>query len=335
MRKIRYLIIIVLSGTLTALAADSSQVEYEVKVSKILMGTVVETTARYPDIVHCKQVLLDAYREMERVENLLSYQKAGSEISLINHAAGKTPIHVSAETFAILQRAVDYAKKLNGLFDVTIGPVTSLWGFSSPEGGHLPHKEEIIQRLANVNFRDLVLNIRDSTVFLKKNNMLLDLGGIAKGYAIDRGSATLKENGIVNFILNAGGDMYVSGQKDDNTEWTVGVKDPRNGQELIARFDLKNYAVATSGDYERFIIVNGHRYHHIIDPRSGYPGTLTQSATTFAATAEEADVLATYLFIIGSRQAIDDNFSKPLLIVDSTGRQVTNESFRELPGLRE
>ena len=335
MKKLLFLLIILLSGVATLPAADSSQVEYEVKVSKILMGTVVETTARYPDIGYCKLALFDAYREMERVENLLSYQKTGSEISMINRAAGKSPIHVSVETFSILQRSVDYAKKLHGLFDVTIGPVTSLWGFSSPEGGHLPPKEEINQRLANVNYRDLVLNVRDTTVSLKKSDMLIDLGGIAKGYAIDRGSAILKAKGISNFILNAGGDMYVSGQKDDNTEWKVGIKDPRNGQKLIARFDLKDYAVATSGDYERFIIVNGQRYHHIIDPRNGYPGTLAQSATTFAATAEEADVLATYLFILGGPQAISENFSKPLLIVDSMGRQISNEPFRRLPGLKQ
>ena len=333
--KIFLCLFLFLTGSLLAAqTTDSSRAQYEVKVSKILMGTVVETTARYPDITYCKEALFYAYREMERVEDLLSYQKAESEISRINNNAGKTPQPVSAETFAILQRAVSYARKLNGLFDVTIGPVTSLWGFSDPEGGRLPAKADITRQLKDVNYRDLVLNTRDTTAFLKNQGMMLDLGGIAKGYAIDRGSAKLKEYGVSNFILNAGGDMYVSGQKEGNTPLTVGVKDPRKGQELIARFELKDEAVATSGDYERFIIVDGKRYHHIIDPRTGYPGTLSESATTFAATAEEADVLATYLFIIGARQALNNNFSKPFLIVDITGRQTSNEAFRKLPGLQ-
>ena len=334
MKYLLYFFIVLVTGVQAAQAADSSKVDYEVKVSKLMMGTVVETTARYPDIVHCKQALFKAYREMQRVENLLSYQKEGSEISLINGRAGKKPVHVSAETFAILQRGVNYAQKLHGLFDVTIGPVTSLWNFSNPEGGHLPRKEEITQRLADVNYHDLVLNARDTTAFLKKSGMLIDLGGIAKGYAIDRGSATLRGNGIINFILNAGGDIYVSGQKDENTPWKVGVKDPRDGQKLIACFDLKDYAVATSGDYERFIIVDGQRYHHIFDPRTGYPGTLAQSSTTFATTAEEADVLATYLFIIGAPQALKDNFSEPFLIIDAAGRQIASEPFKKLPGLQ-
>ena len=105
------------------------------------------------------------------------------------------------------------------------------------------------------------------------------LGGIAKGYAIDRGSAVLKENGIANFILNAGGDIYVSGKKDKNTLWKVGIKHPRNTNDIIAEFDLKDYAVATSGDYERFKIINGVRYHHILDPATGYPGRLSESST--------------------------------------------------------
>jgi len=333
MNKSVYLLLLFLSASLTARTADSSGVDFEVNVSKILMGTVVETTARYPDIAHCKQALLEAYHEMERVENLLSYQKPGSEISMINNSAGMKPVHVSEETFAILQRSVNYAQRLQGLFDITIGPVTSLWGFSSPEGGHLPPGKEILQMLACVDYRALQLTTRDTTAFLKKKGMLIDLGGIAKGYAIDRASVVLKQNGISDFIVNAGGDIYVSGQKDLTTLWRIGVKDPRNEGELIARFDLKDYAVATSGDYERFIIVGGKCYHHIFDPRTGYPGQLAQSATTFAPTAEEADVLATFLFILGPDQAQKEKFGHPFLFVDASGRKIMNRAFRELPGL--
>jgi thiamine biosynthesis lipoprotein len=333
MKSLVYLLLLLFSAPLSARMADSSGVDFEVNVSKILMGTVVETTARYADITHCKQALLDAYHEMERVENLLSYQKSGSEISKINTSAGIKPVHVSEETFTILQRSVKYAEKLRGLFDITIGPVSSLWGFSSPEGGHLPPKKEIIRRLTQVDYRNLQLNTQDTTVFLKKKGMLIDLGGIAKGYAIDRASAVLKQNGITDFIVNAGGDIYVSGQKDLKTLWRIGVKDPRNEGELIARFDLKDYAVATSGDYERFIIVGGKRYHHIFDPRTGYPGQLAQSATTFAPTAEEADVLATFLFILGPEQAQQDKFTHPFLFVDASGQKIMNRAFRDLPGL--
>lgn len=315
-------------------AGDSTAVNYQVKVSKIVMSTPVETTALYPDINYCKKSLYYAYQEMERVENLLAYQKENSEISKINKEAGIKPVRVSGETFAIVQRALNYAQKLDGLFDVTIGPLTSLWGFSSPEGGHLPEKNEIAKNLKLIDYHDTALNLRDTTIYLTKKGMSLDLGGIAKGYAIDRGSAVLKKMGITNFILNAGGDIYVSGHKDENTPWKVGIKDPRDGQKIIASFALKDYAVATSGDYERFIIVDGQRYHHIIDPRTGYPGSLAQSSTTFAPTVEEADVMATYLFIIGSQQASKSNLAEPFLIVDAEGKQTTNDKFLKLPELQ-
>jgi thiamine biosynthesis lipoprotein len=298
------------------------------------MGTPVETTARYPDINYCKEALYFAYREMERVEDLLAYQKESSEISKINRAAGVRAVPVSEETFAILQRAVGYSRKLDGLFDVTIGPLSSLWGFSGPQGGHLPLANEIEQQRKLVDYRDLVLNKADTTVFLKKKGMLLDLGGIAKGYAIDRGSRVLKEKGVTNFILNAGGDMYVSGEKEENIPWKVGIKDPREGQKLVASFALKDYAVATSGDYERFIMVDGQRYHHILDPRSGYPGKLCRSTTTFAPTVEEADVMATYMFIIGAQQAQQKNIAEPFLIIDAKGIKTSNPAFGKLKQLQ-
>ena len=158
--------------------------------------------------------------------------------------------------------------------------------------------------------------------------MLLDLGGIAKGYAIDRGSAVLKNMGITNFILNAGGDIYVSGTKDKETLWKVGIKHPRKSNDLIAEFDLKDYAVATSGDYERFKIINGKRYHHILDPANGYPGTLSESSTILAPTAEEADATATYVFLLGWEKALSDKeINYPLLIVSSDGTIHYNQVF--------
>jgi thiamine biosynthesis lipoprotein len=156
---------------------------------------------------------------------------------------------------------------------------------------------------------------------------MIDLGAIAKGYAIDRGVTVLKALGIRHFLLNAGGDIYVSGQKDVGAQWRVGVKHPRHVQDLVARFHLKDYAVATSGDYERFKLIEGHRYHHILDPRSGYPGSLSQSATVLAPTAEEADVLATYLFLVGADEALKHHSDIPFLIVNHDGIVRYNEAF--------
>jgi thiamine biosynthesis lipoprotein len=295
---------------------------YNVKVSKFLMGTVVETDVQGPDVATCQKALLFAYQEMSRVENLLSYQIPTSEINRINRGAGIKPVKVSAETFQILKRARGYSEKFNGLFDVTVGALTGRWGFS--DNAHkeitVPSDSEIAALLPLVNYKMMILNETDTTVYLEKKGMEIDLGGIAKGYAIDRGVAVLKQSGIQQFSLNGGGDIYTSGKKDGIKKWWVGIKHPRHLDSLIARFKLSDYAVATSGDYERFVIIDGKRYHHILDPRSGFPSTQCQSVSILAPTAEEADAIATYVFVLGYPRLKDTpQFDLPYFIVDGEG----------------
>lgn len=301
---------------------SQSDTFYNVKVSKFLMGTVVETDVQGPDVATCQNALLLAYQEMSRVENLLSYQIPTSEINLINRNAGINPVKVNDETFQILKRAQGYSEKFNGLFDVTIGAISDRWGFSDNNRKEItvPSDSEITALLPLVNYKMLILNDHDTTAFLQKKGMEIDLGGIAKGYAIDRGVAVLKQNGIQQFFLNAGGDIYTSGKKDGIQKWRVGIKDPRHLDSLIATFKLSDYAVATSGDYERFVIIDGKRYHHILDPRSGFPSTKCQSVSILAPTAEEADAIATYVFVLGYAHLKDNpRFNLPYFIVDGDG----------------
>ncbi len=310
--------------------AQSDTTDYKVSVTKYLMGTTVETTARSSDVDLCRNALTDAYEEMSRVENLLSCQKDSSEISAINRAAGIHPVKVSYETVEMMKRTKAYGSKYHGVFDVTIGPLSDLWGFSEEKEIVLPPDKTIKKLDKLVNYRDIEIDENDTTVYLKKKGMSIDLGGIAKGYAIDRGSAVLKEKGITDFILNAGGDLYVSGTKDGNTEWRVGIKHPRRTNDLAGAFNLKDYAVATSGDYERFKIINGKRYHHILDPSTGYPGTLSESSTIIAPTAEEADATATYVFLLGWKKALSDkSLDYPCLIIASDGSIHYNQVFKE------
>jgi FAD:protein FMN transferase len=309
-------------------SAQTDTTMYKLSVTKYLMGTTVETTARSSDVNLCKKALLASYEEMQRIENLLSCEKDNSEISAINRASGLHPVKVSYETLEMLKRSKAYCKKYYGLFDVTIGPLSDLWGFSEDKEIVLP-KDKTIKRLKKlVNYKDMIINENDTTVFLKKKGMSIDLGGIAKGYAIDRGSAVLKNMGITNFILNAGGDIYVSGTRDKETLWKLGIKHPRNTNDLIGEFNLKDYAVATSGDYERFKIINGVRYHHILDPRTGYSGRLSESSTILAPSAEEADATATYVFLLGWKKTLSDkNLNYPLLIVSLDGTIHYNQVF--------
>ncbi len=323
-----YILILFVLFISVGLHAQDDTTMYKISVMKYLMGTTVETTVRSNDINLAKKALLASYEEMQRVENLLSCEKDSSEISAINRASGIHPVKVSYETLEMLKRSKAYCKKYNGLFDVTIGPLSDLWGFSEDKEIVLPEDSTIQSLRKLVNYKDMVINENDTTVFLKKKGMSIDLGGIAKGYAIDRGSAVLKNMGITNFILNAGGDIYVSGVKDKKTLWKIGIKHPRHTNDLIAEFNLKNYAVATSGDYERFKIINGIRYHHILDPRTGYSGRLSESSTILAPTAEEADATATYVFLLGWKKALRrKNLDYPMLIVSSDGTIHYNKLF--------
>lgn len=309
-------------------AAQPTPTLYEVSVSKYLMGTRVEATVRHTDISASKEALYRAFREMERVEGVLSEHRKESEISKINQAAGLRPVKVSRETFEIVQRAKSYAERLEGLFDVSIGPLSTLWGFSGDQEITLPSESQIATLRTLVDFRKITLSEADTTVFLAEQGMKLDLGGIAKGYAIDRAVSVLKQEGIRHFLLNAGGDIYAAGKKDEAHDWRIGVRHPRDPNGLIARFDLSDEAVATSGDYQRYAILDGHRYHHILDPRTGYPAMHCQSVTVLAATAEEADVLATYLFVRGAEKLGETVLPGiPYLIIDADGKVHQSASF--------
>jgi thiamine biosynthesis lipoprotein len=330
MKTASNIIISFLFLSLFSITAQTDTTMYKISVMKYLMGTTVETTARCTDVNYCKKALMAEYTEMQRIENQLSCEKDSSEISEINRAAGLYPVKVSYETLEMLKRSKAYCKKYNGVFDVTIGPLSDLWGFSEDKEIVLP-PDTTIKKLAKlVNYDNMIINERDTTVFLEKKGMAIDLGGIAKGYAIDRGSAILLKMGITNFILNAGGDIYVSGTKDKETLWKVGIKHPRKTNDLVAEFDLKDYAVATSGDYERFKIINGIRYHHILNPATGYPGRLSESSTILAPTAEEADATATYVFLLGWKKALSDKkLNYPLLIVSADGTVHFNQVFKK------
>lgn len=295
---------IVLSPTGWLPAQDLSKPVYEVKATKYLLGTKVDFAAMHHSISDCKLAFYHGFQEMARLENLLSSHQAGSDISRINEVSGKHPVKVAGETFAIVKRAIEYSYYFGGDFDVTIGPLTQMWGFNDDGGVSLPTRQALKDAKDLVGFKQVMLNEADTTVFLERPGMKLDLGGIAKGYAIDRAAAILSQQGVRNFIINAGGDIYACGSKTGERKWAVGLQHPRKPGELLATFEAQDVAVATSGDYQRYKFIDGIRYHHIIDPHTGMPADRNQSVTVFSATAEQADVWATYLFIVGKKNAL-------------------------------
>lgn len=243
------------------------------------------------------------FQEMKRLDAVMTTWTDTSEVSRINQNAGKKPVAVSTETFEVIERAQDIAKKSNGVFDITVGAFKGLWKFDEDMDGTLPDPAEVKKRLALVDYKQVVLDKRKKTVFIKKKGMSITLGGIAKGYAVDKCAAILRKAGFNDFMIQAGGDMYVSGKKG-NEPWVVGIRDPR-GTDLFAGMPIENHSFSTSGDYERGFVKDDIRYHHILDPRDGQPARASRSVTIRAKDAFTADAWSKVMFILGPKAGMD------------------------------
>jgi thiamine biosynthesis lipoprotein len=243
------------------------------------------------------------FKEMHRLDGVMTTWTDTSEVSKINASAGKKPVAVSAETFEVIERAQDISKKSGGVFDITVGAFKGMWKFDEDMDGSLPDPKDVKKRLANIGYKDVVLDKKKKTVFLKRKGMSITLGGIAKGYAVDKCAELLKKAGFNDFMIQAGGDMYVSGKttgRKENENWVVAIRDPRGKEgDMFAAMPIENHSFSTSGDYERGFVKAGKRYHHILDPRDGQPASLSRSVTIRAKDAFTADSWSKVMFILG------------------------------------
>jgi len=269
--------------------------------SQFLMGTLVEISVFEKDKDIAQLAIQKAFNEIQRMEELMSTRIPGSEISKINRSAGLGPVPVSAEVFAVIEQALYWAEQTNGALDISLEPVQKLWDF---DGNHssLPDKNALEQALSKVGYRKIQL--KNQTVFLTEKGMGLHLGAIAKGYAVDRAIKILKELNIHHALVNAGGDLKTLGLRPDQTAWKIGLQHPRKPESILASFSLSGKAVATSGDYQKYFEHEGTRYHHILNPKTGYPVTGVMSATVVTETVMDADALSTALFVMGTKKGL-------------------------------
>jgi thiamine biosynthesis lipoprotein len=272
-----------------------------VRRHRILMGTLVEISIVGRDEDKATAAINDAFAEMERIEKLMSRWIPESEVSRINRWAGVKAVKVSAEVLEVIQRAREISKASGGYFDISVGGLLDLWGFETSEG-RVPAKVEVEQALQSVGYGAIVVDGEASTVELRRG-MRIDLGGIAKGYAVGRAYEVLRSRGYENMIVNAGGDMRVGGRKPKGP-WVIGIQDPRDRSRILASFDVGDISVATSGDYERYFEADGVRYHHLLNPFTGYPGRQCRSVTIQAKDAVTADALATAVFVMGPEEGL-------------------------------
>lgn len=288
----------ILINILTLLTAFSihAQMVYQEKHS--LLGSPYEITVVVKDSTEGKIFADMSVKELKRIEQLISEWIPTSDISLVNQQAGKQPVKVHAEVFELLQRSVKFSKLTDGAFDVTWAGMDRIWKFDGSMK-EMPSEERIRNSVQNVDYQNLILNEKDTTVFLQKQGMKIGTGGIGQGYIADRIKQLLLVSGNASGLVNISGDITSWGKQPDGKPWTVAIINPVNKEKVFAFFPLEETAIETSGNYEKFVVFNGIRYAHIIDPRTGYPAQGVVSVSVFANHTEIADALATGVFVLG------------------------------------
>jgi len=245
-----------------------------------------------------------AIAEIKRIERIISSWDKNSETTKINQSAGIEPVKVSKELFDLINRSLQISKITEGAFDISYASMDRIWKFDGSMT-EMPSAEAIKGSVEKVGYQNIILNVNDQTVFLKYKGMKIGFGAVGKGYAADMAKKLLQKTGVKGGLVNASGDLNCWGKQDDGQSWKVGITNPLNKNKIFSWFDIEDQAVVTSGNYEKYVIFNGKRYTHIINPKTGYPSTGIVSVTVFAPKAELADALATSIFVMGTSVGID------------------------------
>jgi FAD:protein FMN transferase len=247
-----------------------------------------------------------ALAEIRRLEALMTTWRDDSEISRVNAAAGKTAVTVSPETLAVIEKSLWISGRSEGLFDITFEAMHGLWKFDQDLEEKIPSQAAVDKAKKLIDYRKIKVDHDARTVMLERAGMRMSLGGIAKGYAVDAAARVLREEGLSAFFVQAGGDLFVAGRKPGDVPFRVGVRDPRGQDEndYFAMLEVEDHAFSTAGDYERGFVKGGRRYHHIIDPRTGFPATASRSVTIWAKDAFTADAIDDAVFILGPEKGL-------------------------------
>ncbi|RXK47506.1 FAD:protein FMN transferase [Aquirufa rosea] len=300
----------------------------------LLMGNRFDLAVVGSNEREAKRALDSAVKEIQRIENLLSTYKDDSQTNQINKQAGIAPVKVDQEVFDLIQRAQRISDLSQGAFDLSYGSIDKrLWNFDQ-EMKELPSREQAQKSVQLINYQHIELDDSNLTVFLKKKGMRIGFGGIGKGFAADKAKALLLSMGFSNGLVNASGDMCAWGKNEHDQDWSIGIANPDNPKQMIAEFTLSNSSVATSGNYEKFVMIGGKKYSHTIDPHTGYPIQGVKSVSVFAPFAELADALTTPLAVMGVSVGIDLINQIPglsCIMIDDDNCVFFSESIRKQP----
>ncbi|MBI5213924.1 MAG: FAD:protein FMN transferase [Nitrospirae bacterium] len=326
------------------------------------MYTIVSITVSSESEEKAKTAIDRAFNELDRLAKLLNFYSDDSEISAINRYAGDKPVKASSETLEIIDKALYVSEKTEGAFDITVGPVVRLWDFQNKV---LPDEKLIKEKLKLVGYKNIIVNKEKSTVFLKTKGVQIDLGGIIKGYAADKAVGVMKKLGINSGIVAVAGDIKTFGIRPDGGLWKVGIQNPRPNppspypsptrgegtailpppllggvkgegekgfsDEIMATVGLSDMAISTSGDYQKFFIKDGKKYHHLLNPKTGYPANECQSVTVITKDAAFTDAFATGICILGTQKGMDtlNRLGLDGVIVAKDGKMHVTEGLKD------
>lgn len=296
-----------------------------IEVQSFLMDTIVNIKV---EDRNGEAIANEAIKLMQDIQDKVDPNISTSELSRINISSGSGLVSVSKETLDMIKDAKEMARLSDGAFDISIGAVTREWGFI--DGNYrLPDKKDIEKNLGLVDYK--LIEIDDSKVGLARRGMYLDLGGIAKGYAVDYVYNFLESRNVKRAIIDAGGTIKTIGLPPDKRGWRIGIRDPRDPKRVIGVLYLSpGLAVSTSGDYERYFIKNGIRYHHILDPKTGYPVYQCRSVTIVSDSATKADALSTAIFVLGPSDGLKlaERLNVGAVIVDEKNNIIVSENLK-------
>jgi len=302
----------------------------EKRVEK-LMGNRFEISVVGPDETWCTDKINLALQEIRRIEKLLTTFSNESITFEINENAGIRPVKVPEEFFSLIQRRQMLSKITQGAFDISYGGIDKkFWNFDL-EMKELPDAETAKKSVELINYENILLDESEKTVFLKKKGMRIGFGGIGKGYAAEMAKKKLIENGVESGIVNAAGDLTTWGYQENGQPWTIGIADPNLRTSTFSTFKITNTSVATSGNYEKFVMINNQKYSHTIDPKTGFPVRGIKSVTIIAENAEIADALATPVTVMGIEVGLDFiNQLKHIgcIIIDDYDRKYFSNNIR-------
>ncbi|MFP9116108.1 FAD:protein FMN transferase [Flavobacterium sp. RHBU_3] len=295
-----------------------------------LMGNNFTITVVAEDNSSAQNYIEAAVGEIRRIEKLLTTFNDESQTSRINDNAGIQPVVVDKEVYGLIERSKSISKITQGAFDITYGSIDkSLWNFDK-NMKQLPSAEEALKRVHLINYNNVVLNPEDTSVFLKEKGMRIGFGGIGKGYAAEMAKSLLVDMGVTSGIINASGDLTAWGKQPDGRPWRIGISNPDRPQDVFSYMDISGKAVATSGNYEKYVMIGGKKYSHTIDPKTGLPISGIKSVTIISSNAEFSDAMATPIAVMGIKAGlylIDQIPDLYCIIIDDNNKIYTSKNI--------